>query len=112
MVTKRPIVASALPTIMTVLRDQENALLVEPDEPLSFKAAIDNLLNNPSLANAIAECAFREVQNFTWDGRADRVLQFATERIRENNKSPTSYIRNLIRYISRKTISASKLVKS
>jgi len=74
MATKRPIVASALPTIMTVLHDKENALLAEPDKPLSFKNAIANLLENPTLAGAIAERAFQAVQNFTWDSRAERVF--------------------------------------
>jgi glycosyltransferase involved in cell wall biosynthesis len=81
MVAKRPIVASALPNVMTVLRDRENALLVEPDEPLAFKKAIVDLFENPTLMNAIAEKAFQEVQNFTWEKRADQVLQFATERL-------------------------------
>ena len=111
MVAKRPIVASALPTIATVLRDRENALLVEPDEPLAFHAAIDTLFNNPLLADAIAERAFREVQDFTWDGRAERILQFATERLQEVDKNATNYMRNLIEYITLKTISHSKLVK-
>jgi len=111
MIAKRPIVASALPSIATVLRDRENALLVEPDEPLSFQAGINTLLNNPLLANAIAERAFQEVQNFTWDGRAERILQFATERLQEVDKSDTNYMRNLIEYITLKTISPSKIVK-
>lgn len=83
MVTKRPIVASALSNVKTVLRDRENALLAEPDEPLSFKKAIVDLFDNSTLMNTIAENAFQEVQNFTWEKRADRVLQFATERIQK-----------------------------
>lgn len=111
MVAKRPIVASALPTIATVLRHRENALLVEPDEPQSFQAAIDTLFNNPLLANTIAECAFREVHNFTWDERAERVLQFATERLQKVDKSAARYMKNLLEYITLKTISPSKLVE-
>lgn len=111
MVAKRPIVASALPTIATVLRHRENALLAEPDEPLSFKLAIETLLNNPLLAKTIADCAFQEVHNFTWDGRAERVLQFATERLQKAKKSDISYMRNVLKYITLKTISPHKLVK-
>ncbi len=99
MVAKRPIVASALPNIMTVLRDRENAILAEPDEPLAFKNAIDNLFENPTLANTIAECAFQEVQEFTWDKRAERVLQFAAERLQEIDKSVNNPIKNLIKFI-------------
>ena len=66
MYAKRPIVASALPNIMTVLRDSENAVLANPDEPFAFKTAIDKLFQNPALANSLADLAFQEVQNFTW----------------------------------------------
>lgn len=104
MFAKRPIVASALPTIMTVLRDRENALLAEPDEPLSFKKAITELFENPLLANAIAERAFQEVQSFTWDSRAERVLQFAEQRLQEVDKSANGYLKNLSRFINQKGI--------
>lgn len=102
MVTKRPIVASALPNIITVLRDRENALLVEPDEPLAFKEAIVNLFKNPSLASSIAERAFQEVQNFTWDKRAERVLQFAAEKLQEIDESANNPMKNLIKFIKKK----------
>lgn len=102
MVTKRPIIASALPNITTVLRDQENAILVEPDEPLSFKKAIINLFENPLFASSIAECAFQEVQNFTWDKRAERVLEFATERLQKVDDSGNNPVNNLIKFIREK----------
>ena len=105
MVTKRPIVASALPTVMTVLRNKENALLAEPDEPLSFKNAIVNLFEDPTLASAISERAFQEVQDFTWDKRADRVLQFAEERLQEFDESSTNQKSKLIRYVKQNLIS-------
>lgn len=105
MATRRPIVASALPSIMTVLRDQHNALLAEPDEPLSFKEVIVNLFANPTLASAIAENAFQEVQDFTWDSRAERVVQFAAKRIKEVDESASSPRKNLIRYAEGKVLS-------
>lgn len=83
MAVKKPIVASALPNIMTVLKDGENSLLAEPDNPLSFQEAIVNLFKNPLLASTIAERAFEEVQNFTWDNRADQVLQFVWKRLQK-----------------------------
>lgn len=45
--------------------------------------AIVNLFKNPLLTSNIAERAFQEVQNFTWDNRADQVLQFASKRLQE-----------------------------
>ena len=98
MAVRRPIIASALSNIMTVLRDRENALLAEPDEPLSFKEAIINLLDNPSIANSLAECAFQEVQKFTWDSRTDSILHFATERLNKLEYSQTNPRKKFFRY--------------
>ena len=103
---RRPIVASALPSIMTVLRDRQNALLAEPDEPHSFKKAIVALFENPSLASAMADRAYQEVQKFTWDTRAESVLQFAAQRIQEGNQKTISYRKNLIKHIVQKVVSS------
>ena len=83
MATRRPIVASTLPNVITVLRDMSNALLAEPDCPASFRALIERLLNEPQLGKAIAEQAFQDVQDYTWERRAERILQFVTNRLQE-----------------------------
>ncbi len=98
MSVNRPIVASALPNIMTVLREGENALLVLPDEPLAFKTAIEKLCQNSALATSIADRAFQEVQNFTWDNRAKNILQFATEKLAQIDESTNNPGANLFRY--------------
>ena len=99
MSVKRPIVASALPNIMTVLRDRQNALLVEPDEPLAFKQAIITLLENSSLANSLAECAAQEVQKYTWDRRADFVLKFAAKRLEKMSLNSNKPFQNRLKYL-------------
>jgi glycosyltransferase involved in cell wall biosynthesis len=101
MSVKRPIVASALPTIMTVLQEGENALLAKPDDPFCFKEAITNLLENPVLANQLAERAFEDVQNYTWDKRAERILQFSEERLKEVDESINHPRKNLIKHIKK-----------
>lgn len=108
MFVKRPIVASALSNIKTVLRHEENALLTEPDEPLGFKQAIDKLIKNPALANSLAEKAFQEVQYFTWNNRAEKVLEFAAKRLRQMDKFPNNPRANLLKYIQ---LSSKKLGK-
>lgn len=105
MAVKKPIVASALPNIMTVLRDGQNSLLAEPDNPLSFQKAIVNLFNNPLLANTIAERAFLDVQHFTWDNRADQVLNFASKRLqhyKDNSKAFQLIYNVLVENVGRK----------
>lgn len=101
MAVKRPIVASALPNIMTVLRQGENALLAEPDNSLSFKKAIEELLENPSLAQALAEKAFEEVEQFTWESRASTILQFARERLSKMSDRRAKNSKTLLKYLKR-----------
>lgn len=98
MVSKRPIVASALPNIKTVLRDKENAILVEPDNPNAFANAVTSLFENNSLANAITERAYQEVKGFTWERRTEQILQFVKERMArlESKDRPA---KNLMRYL-------------
>lgn len=76
MAASRPIVATDLPTIREVLRDGHNALLVQPDSSEALMRGITMVLDDPSLADGIAEQAHRDVQRYTWDERARRVLRF------------------------------------
>src|SRR4029079_715197 len=73
MASGRPIVASALPSLREVLRDGENALLVEPGNPPAFVAAISRLKDDPALAAQLAAQARRDVEDFTWVRRAERL---------------------------------------
>ena len=81
MASRRPFVASALPTIKTVLRDGINALLAEPDNAASFSDAIKRLIDEPELADRLSEQAYKDVQYHTWDKRAERILKFAEGRL-------------------------------
>ncbi len=69
-----PIVASDLPSVREVL-NESNALLVEPNNPEVLAQGIYNVLNNSDLAKRISTMAFEGVQRFTWDQRAERVLE-------------------------------------
>ncbi len=75
MASKRPIVASGLPSIKEIL-NQSNAVLVEPDKAEAIVLAIENLLKNPNLSATIAEQAFNNVQQYSWYKRAESILFF------------------------------------
>ncbi|HZO25937.1 MAG TPA: glycosyltransferase family 4 protein, partial [Chloroflexota bacterium] len=75
-----PIVASDLPTVREVLADGDNALLVAPGDPDGLAAAIRRLLVNPGLADRLRRTAFDQVNAYTWDARAARILE-ALERV-------------------------------
>jgi glycosyltransferase involved in cell wall biosynthesis len=73
MAAERPIVASDLPAIREVLRDGENALLVEPGNPQAFVEAIARLQKDPALASRLARRARADVAQYTWAARAERL---------------------------------------
>jgi glycosyltransferase involved in cell wall biosynthesis len=79
MASGRPIVASDLPAIREVLRDNDNALLVEPGNPQALSAGIRRIMNDQALASRLAAQAARDVLEFTWAKRAERLeALFAT----------------------------------
>lgn len=81
MASKRPIVASDLPSIREILNPltgsgQANAVLVKPDNPETLAQGIKKILSNPDLAQKISEQAFLDVQKYTWQNRAQKILDF------------------------------------
>lgn len=76
MASQRPIVASDLPSIRDIL-SEENAVLVEPDNPEKLAQALKYILHSPSLADKISKQALRDVQDYTWQKRAQKIISFA-----------------------------------
>lgn len=73
MAAGRVIIASDLPAIREVLQDGENALLVEPGSAEAIAAAMRRLLEDPALAQRLAQTASRDASNYTWPRRAERI---------------------------------------
>lgn len=73
MASGRPIVASDLPALREILRDDENALLVEPGNPQALVAGITRIKDDPSLGARLALQAQNDVREFTWARRAERL---------------------------------------
>jgi glycosyltransferase involved in cell wall biosynthesis len=73
MASGRPIVASDLPSLREVLRDGENALLVEPGNPQALVAAIRRIKEDRALGTRLADAARHDVRDFTWARRAERL---------------------------------------
>ena len=69
-----PIVASALPAVREILRHGENGWLVEPDSPSALADGIVHLLERKPLASAMAQQAALDVEDYTWDRRAARII--------------------------------------
>ena len=79
MAAGKPIVASNLPSIREVLRDGENAVLVEPGNPTALTSGLRRVLEDRKLAERIASRAFDEVAEYSWDCRAERVEALLNE---------------------------------
>jgi glycosyltransferase involved in cell wall biosynthesis len=74
MAAERPIVATDFPSVREVLRDGENALLVPPDSAGEIVRGLRRALDEPALADAIARRARSDVESFTWERRAENIL--------------------------------------
>ena len=75
MASQRPIVASDLPSIREILNDK-NAFFFEPDNPKDLADAIKKILENRNLSDMISKQAFEDVKNYTWQKRAEKILNF------------------------------------
>lgn len=69
-----PIIASDLPSLREVLHHGSNALLVHPNAPSALAEAIRTLHQDPELARELGNQGFQDVQHFTWEARAARLL--------------------------------------
>lgn len=75
MASKRPLIATNLPSLTSILNEQ-NSLLVRPDNKEELINAVKKLLNDESFGKKIAERAFIDVQQYTWDKRAKQIINF------------------------------------
>lgn len=73
MAAKVPIVASDLPSIGEIL-NEGNAVLVEPDNSVALAKGIEEIMKNKTFAEQMANRAFNDVQKYTWDNRAAKIL--------------------------------------
>lgn len=76
MASRRPLVASNLPSIREVLTHEVNGLLVAPGDPVALASAIRRIRDDPSLSRRLAARAFEDVRAYGWDRRAERLIGF------------------------------------
>jgi len=79
MAAGRPIVASDLPAIREIL-NEENAMLVHPDDPIALAEGVMRVSENKALADSLVRKAFQDVQEYSWDKRAERILNFVVNK--------------------------------
>jgi len=70
-----PMIASDLPVLQEVLRDEHNALIVPAADATAWQGAIRRLLADPQLRDRLATTARRELEDrYTARARAMRIL--------------------------------------
>ena len=86
MASRRPIVAGDLPVLKEILTDRENALFFAERDARDCADKVKLVLHDKNLAAYLAEKAFQQVQQFTWDARANDILNFITSFGTNNEK--------------------------
>jgi len=76
MAASRPVIASNVGAIHTVVRDGETGLLVDPKDVVGLRAALDRLLSDPELSSRLAIQGNAWVRrHFTSDAMAENYLR-------------------------------------
>jgi glycosyltransferase involved in cell wall biosynthesis len=73
MASQRPIVSADHPALRHFLTDEE-AVFVQPEDPPSLAAAINQLAADAARQASLAERAYSKVFHYTWRARADAFL--------------------------------------
>jgi glycosyltransferase involved in cell wall biosynthesis len=76
MASGTPIVAADHAASREVLRDGSNAILVRPDRPELLADAVRRLMNDQALRMRLGDQARKDVAQYTWTARAQRVSEF------------------------------------
>ncbi len=83
MAASRPIIASNLPSIGEILENGKNALFFNPDDARDLALKIATILKDPNLAKKMAAQAFLDVQNYSWEERAKKILVFIDDKAKK-----------------------------
>ncbi len=84
MSAKIPIVASDFPSMREILENGKTAVLVEPENPQALAEGIEKVLADRDFAKRIAEEAYKKMQDFTWEKRAERIVNFIENTVKND----------------------------
>lgn len=85
MTTGTPIIASDIPGIRSVVKNNYNGLLVKPT-PKNIAEAIEKLIKNPKLRRRLAKNGLKEVKKYSWNKIVKQTEQVYREVLKEHNK--------------------------
>ncbi|MFZ4589879.1 MAG: glycosyltransferase [Ignavibacteria bacterium] len=72
----KPLICVDIPIIREVIGEKPPVELVQPDNPIELRKSIISIRNNYEQYLGTSESAYKLVQEFTWDKRADKLIDF------------------------------------
>ena len=79
----KPIVAAGVSCHLELLQDGANACIYQPGDPQDLAACIVSLVEKPATAQRIAHTAWEQVARYTYDARAQQVLDLIEQLLRD-----------------------------
>lgn len=79
MSTGLPIIASDVASLNWLLIHKNNSYLFKPDDPERLAAGIADILSNVQLSEHISQQALKDVEEYTWEKRGQRISEFLFE---------------------------------
>ena len=86
----KPIVAAGVPCHLELLQDGVNARIYQPGNPEDLAACIMSLVEQPRQAEVIARRAWEQAAEYTYDARAQRVLELVDEVWEQRHARPSA----------------------
>lgn len=78
-----PIVTTKIEGYMSVVRDNQEALLVPPKDSQALAQAIKRLIDDPALRQRLTEQAKISVQRYSWKNLAKETLEYYQEKLNQ-----------------------------
>ena len=74
MASKRPIIASDLPSLKEILTEKDASFFI-PDDAKDLSRVISNLISDKQYQQQLSGHAYFKVNEYTWDKRADKIIK-------------------------------------
>lgn len=78
MASKQPIVATKIAILQNIL-GEDGAFYFKPEDAKDLAEKIKSVLKNRDLREKVVNSAFSKVKNYTWNKRAENIINFITE---------------------------------
>jgi len=74
MAAARPIIATSIASVKEILKDEVNSILVPPDSADAICEGLEKVLSDDNLSERIAAKVGDEINQYTWEERAKKLL--------------------------------------